>query len=96
MNDQAINHWNALVRSYMPAARVIGLSKEEVEMALRVATRMERRCPSCAFSRAPASALTQAQDEDVLVIYSRRCINKPPRPTCKGWTKLQPPMEILP
>lgn len=90
------DHWEELVESYMPAADFMGLSREEVDMALRVATRFERRCPSCRFSRAPHHALTQAQAEDVLVIYDRSCINKPPRPTCKGWTKLEPPMETAP
>lgn len=96
MSHQQTDHWNALVRSYMPAAKIIGLSREEVETALRVATRFERRCPSCQFSRAPHHALTQAQQEDVLVIYHRRCINKPPRPTCKAWTRLEPPIEVIP
>lgn len=88
--------WQDLVDSYMPAAHFIGISREEVDSALRVATRFEKRCPSCRFSRAPLSALTQAQQEDVLVIYSRRCINIPPRPTCKAWKKLRPPIEVLP
>jgi hypothetical protein len=96
MNQETLDHWNALVRSYMPAARIVGLSQEEVEMALRVATRFNRRCPSCALSRAPHHATTQAELEDVLVIYERRCINKPPRPTCKAWTKLEPPIEVIP
>lgn len=95
MTPPETDHWEQLIESYMPAAEVIGLSREEVDMALRVATRFERRCPSCQFSRAPAHALVQAQHEDVLVTYDRRCINKPPRPTCSSWTKLQPPKEII-
>lgn len=96
MPKRELNHWDQLVESYMPAAKVMGLSREEVDMALRVATRFERRCPSCCFSRAPHHALVQAEQEDVLVIYHRRCINQPPRPTCPSWTKLTPPIEVVP
>ena len=88
--------WQSLVESYMPAARALGFSRENVDMTLRIATRFERECPSCRFSRAPLNALGQAERFGVLAIYERHCIMSPPRRKCPTWRKLEPPIEVLP
>lgn len=87
--------WEDLVDSYMPAARALGMTREELDMQLRVATRFEKQCPSCIHSRAPLNARTQAERFGTLCIYERHCINKPPRRTCPAWEKLEPPLEVL-
>ena len=90
------NDYNALVESYLPAARVIGDDRAHVEMAVSLATRQLGRCPSCRHSRAPENAVEVAQTEERLEIYKRSCsqgymtgLNG-----CPFWEELKVPLEM--
>jgi len=79
----------------MPAARVLLISRAEVELAVLRALRIERRCPSCRFSRAPYNAVEIAQVRNVLPIYRRRCIRQPTYKRCPHWQRLEVPAAVL-
>lgn len=95
MTEPTNQDWQDLADSYAPAARALKISPQDLDLTLRIATRFERQCPSCRFSRAPRNALTQAERFGVLTIYERHCTNKPPQRECSGWEKLQPPVEVI-
>lgn len=85
-----------VVASYMGAADHLGLSKSQVEGAVRLAaTRPDKegQCPSCQFSRARKDVLEVARLEDRLPVYERRCIFS--RMTglngCPQWGQLEVP-----
>lgn len=95
MSPHENQDWQDLVASYMPPARALSISREELDMTLRIATRFEGQCPSCRFSRAPLNALDQATRFGVLTIYERHCTMSPPRRKCPTWRKLEPPIEVI-
>lgn len=86
--------FDEIVDSYMPAARVLFLSRAHVEMAVRKATRIERRCPSCQFSRARHDAVQVAIRRGVLDIFNRCCIFQGPSTQCRDWSRLELPQEV--
>lgn len=87
--------FHEIVESYMPAARILFLSRAHVEMVIRRATRFEKRCPSCRFSRARHDAAEIARVRGVLDIYNRRCIFQGPARQCRNWQRLETPIEVL-
>lgn len=84
-----------IVESYMPAARILMLSRAHVEMVIRRATRLEKLCPSCRFSRARHDVEKVACQRGTLDIYRRRCIFQQPRRKCHHWKRLELPIEVL-
>lgn len=89
------DHFNEVVDSYMVAARVLMLSRAYVEMAVMKAKRIEQRCCSCRFSRAPHDVVERAIQRNVLDIFRRRCIRQPPMSRCKNWQELEVPQEVI-
>jgi len=87
--------FNQIVNSYMEAAQVLFLSRAWVEMAVMKAKRLEKRCASCRFSRAPYDVVEVAQRRGVLDIFRRRCIQQPPMVKCEAWQELSVPLEVL-
>jgi hypothetical protein len=90
-----MSDFDEIVDSYMPAARYLLLSRAHVEMAVLKARRIEKRCPSCRFSRAPYNVLEIAQVRKVLCIFKRRCIRRGVQQTCSDWEPLEVPEAVL-
>lgn len=80
-----------IVESYLPAAKELGFTRDEVEEAIVEATRFERMCPSCRYSQAPYNAVGIARREEFLPIFNRSC--QKGRPVgimgCSRWEVLQ-------
>ena len=84
-----MSDFDEIVESYMPAAEVLEITRDEVESAVFRAIRMDRRCESCRHSRAPWDLLEHVAKWGVLPIYKRRCIKEPRRVTCPRWERLE-------
>lgn len=88
-------HYRALFQSYQDAAWALGIDDDELDMLLRRATRFERSCPSCRFSRARANVLEIATTEGRLAIYERQCSLDPLNRKCLRWRHIDLPMPVL-
>lgn len=86
-----MSDFEQVVESYLPAARQLGLDRAHVERAVRSATRLERRCPSCRLARAQNSAVHVAQFLGRLDIFNRRCADRLPVTSCPHWERLELP-----
>lgn len=95
MTAKPPNYFRYIVDSYMPAATILGLTRDEVDMAVRRATRFMGTCVSCRFSRAPSDAEEIARDDGYLPVYLRRCTLLPIRTRCKRYARLEPPIEVI-
>ena len=83
--------FDELVESYLPAAAVLGLARSDVERAIRSATRIVGRCPSCRHSRAPHQVMAVATGRGRLDVYNRGCaLNRQPY-RCRSFELLELP-----
>lgn len=89
------NDFDQIVESYMPAAAILMMTRGEVESAVFCAMRMERRCESCRYSRAPHGVEQIARGVGILPIYHRRCLKQPPCTRCPDWQRLEIPQKFL-
>lgn len=85
-----------IVNSYMEAAQMLGLTRDDVDMAVRKATRFVGQCSSCRHSRAPPNAVSIAMLENRLPIHTRQCTREPPHKRCPNWEALDLPVPVLP
>jgi hypothetical protein len=96
MTQQPSSDFRQIVTGYLEAASILNLTREDVEMAVRKATRFTHSCTSCRFSRAPFNCTEIAIVEGRLPIHTRRCTRAPPARKCRHWEPLDLPVEILP
>jgi len=96
MTDPLETDFDQIIDSYMPAATALGFSRDDVDMAIRRATRFVGQCPSCRYSRAPVDAVSIAMLENRLPIHNRQCTCTPPRRRCPRWEPLELPVPVLP
>ena len=85
--------YNALIESYMEAAEIAGLNRNDVELAIVNACRFLDRCESCRHSRAPHNAIAIAEEHGRLEIYRRSCsLRRLTGNGCEGWQRLEAPV----
>lgn len=83
-----------VVESYLAAARTLGLSRADVERAVIGALRVEHRCASCRFGRAPHGVVKIATLFGRLDIFNRRCAARLPQKRCAYWERLKRPSVV--
>jgi len=80
-----------IVDSYLEAAQLLGLTRRDVELAIRQAIRIEHRCPACRHSRAPYRVRILALKRDALPIFDRSCRLANVGPSCRHFEPLELP-----
>lgn len=86
-----MSDFDQIVESYLPAAKILGLDRADVECAVRAATRIVGRCPACGHSRAAARAVQVARDQGRLDVFNRSCSLVRPAFRCREFQPIELP-----
>lgn len=91
-----MSDFDEIVESYVPSAQSLGLTRADVERAVRSATRASRSCVACRFGRAPWQSELYALRRNALDVFHRRCERALSRHRCRDFEPLELPPVAVP